>query len=487
VAKADIEGAAVAQKLNEAYAAQIQLSDDQLKKDLSTSYKFKRISFRLSKDFKPLNISEIVEAKRQKLTEAQKVLNEIKGGLSFEAAMEKYSDDPAPASGKKKGDSTVDLQLSVLTFDPDYAPLATLKAGDLSPVIYHSIQQEVLIFKLIAIEQKPQPNFEKDKANLMKNRLTQLANAKLIEDAKKLTQEDAIKWQSDGFKVLYHWYKAFTDNDNLKDSSKRLAELEKIAGEAKKAVDNPDSLGERPAGLAFFASIDPVYRAADEAKKAKLAADWADAAARVLENTESTDLRLELAKVYLSQKKLNEAKGQLISAASGLVGTSEDAFKHYNEIQVLRAKFIAAGIKKEDLSGIDDSQLQWSTDAVESLKGEAEGNTDYSDQTGKPKYSEINKGLEKLKAMNLIKPADVKAIEEFQAKWRTEKVKYDDELAKEEKKRRDEAQKAIEEQKKKAAEDKKKGSATTKPNSASPSSSSITKPPSLGDAGKKGG
>ncbi|MBN8689278.1 MAG: hypothetical protein J0L72_00655 [Armatimonadetes bacterium] len=86
---------------------------------------------------------------QDRMAEAQKVYDEIKSGkITFEAAMDKYSDNPAE-KGKAKRDKVDILAYQFLLIDKDYGPVKDLKPGQMSnvikgadgPIIYKYIEE----------------------------------------------------------------------------------------------------------------------------------------------------------------------------------------------------------------------------------------------------------------------------------------------------------------------------------------------------------
>ena len=133
-------------------------------------------------------------------------------------------------------------------------------------------------------------------------------------------------------------------------------------------------------------------------------------------------------------------------AAQGNAGYSDEGIRRYKEIEGLRAQLASAGEKPKELA---EALTQWKIEAFESLKSQAELNEDYS-ETGRATYSDVNKKLAQLRGAGVINAAQVAEIEKFQSRWRTEKVKADEEMARERKQAAEDAKKAAEEAKKNA-------------------------------------
>lgn len=461
-ARAQLESGTVGAILIDAVGSTIQLPDEQLKKDLETVVT-KRVAFDSTK-----NPSVDLVAK------ANKVLSEIKGGLSFEAAMNRYSDDPPPAAGKPKSESTVNLTRGNLSYDDAYEPLRGLKPGDVSPVVL--LNTGPAIFKIIKFDSKLPADFETTKAERKKTRIREMAIKQIQRDIEELVKPEKLKWQSEGFKVLYEWHQKHHEPELVKDQAKMSTAMKEIAEKAKSAMEGADSWGMRPARLTWFVALNDVYKHAGESEKAKLRDEWLDAAQAALQDSENVDLRIEITRTFLAAKNLEKAVENLSAAAQANSGTSEQALKRHQDIVALEAKLQSAGVKKEDLEPVTSALSDWKMAAFEELRGQAELNTDYGD-AGRQTFADVNKKVEAFRSAGIISPAQVSEIEKLQEKWKSDKAKEDELAAQEAKKQKEEAKKAEEEAKKQAG---KPSSGTTGPPKA-PSSSD------LGGAAKSGG
>jgi hypothetical protein len=434
-ARAELEANSLTAVLNEGVASKTSLSDEQLKKDLETVVT-KRIAF---DPFKSPDEDIMAKAKR--------VLEEISSGrISFEAAMNRYSDDPAPAPGKPKSESTTNLERGTLSYDDAYEPLRTMKPGEVSPVI--SLPTGPAIFKVIRVDTKLPADFETTKDERRKTRMQQMAVKQVNDDVKQLI-ETSTTWQSAGFRALHEWYRTQQDPDLNRDKAKLAARLGEIAQTAKKALEDGDGTGNRAANLAYFVTTDKLYDEASGAKKSELRPSWIEAATNVLQDLENVDLRVELARTLLEAKDMEKAADMLALASQYNTGISEGALKRFKEVDALIAKAATAGAKSEQLQAAREAQTQWKTEAYETLKSQSELNEDYT-ESGRQQWAEINKRLEAFRSAGILSAPQVQEIEGFQKRWVTEKAKADEEIAKERKAAEEEAKKEAEEAKRKA-------------------------------------
>ncbi len=411
--------------LRAAIAKSIRPSDDDLKKGFQT-WVTKRVHLDFSKhqgeDLRP---------------KMDRIHAEIKAGLPFEQAMEKYSDDPKP-QGKRKSEATVNLAWSTLTFDDSFEPIRTMKAGELSPVIWTSTGPAV--FKVQKIEMMLPGDFEKNKQQYRETRVQELTFMELQGKMKGQRFSDRLIWESAGFRALYNWFIALTEPANATDKAKMAAAMEKIVDGAEAAAQSGgDPAGSRPAALAAFVAIEALYRDASKEKQASLAEKRIELATNVLEFTESVPLRLELVRMRITLKDHSGAGDSLLAAAQANQSPTTIGEGHYRAIAALRDKLVALpGLTPDRASGLKKELERWRADAGDALVAQAEGNQDYS-AGGQSLYNDINSRIPVLQAMNALSAEQTKRIDGFLKAWREEKHKYDREV--EDQKKRDEADK----------------------------------------------
>jgi hypothetical protein len=438
----DLEAIVMGQKLVEAVSASVQLSEEDLKKDYEVIVT-KRIAFPTSPGGPTPSLIDYYEKEAAAVRKANGVLAEIRSGLSFEAAMNRYSEDPAP-QGKSKSEATVNLERHVIEYDPTYDALQGLKPGEVSPVVRNPAGMFVGIFKIVRVD-PPAKEFEQNKAEYRKNRIREIAIRQIADETKKLVE--SAQWKSPGFEALYAWHKAANDLELLASSGKLRARLLEVAEQAKQALEAADPAGARPASMALFVALDQAQELSSPEQKQALAEQWLDAAGIVLEVTESAELRVRMARRLLDKNETEQALDALVQASQANAGYSDDAFARFQEIEVLRARLSGGGRDPEKLSQLAESQKQWKEDAYEALKGEAELNEDYS-EAGRDRYADIKRRLSIYLAEGIVTAEQAKEIEAFQSRWVTEKAKFDQEMAVERKKQEEEAKKAAEEAKK---------------------------------------
>lgn len=319
------------------YEAQTNVTDDDLKASYST-VSVQRISF----DGKTGSDGQAL---------AQKVLADIKGGMSFEDAIKKYS--TAKAQAGKSITDPIDISAQIAQFLPEYKPLFKLKQGEVSDPI--DMNTGTSIFKVVKITQTLPPNFEKNKDQLRKDFQKQTASTTMMEDLDKFKKANPPKWFSPAYQAIYDYSSTIQDPSLAPD--KRDAKLNEIEAEAKNALKGSDG---RVAALAFYAANTTLYQSATPDKKKAMVPDRIAALTAVLQGSESPTLRLELADLYLGTNDSKDAADQIKAAALALTGTSVEDQKNYEGLLAKLDKMKAAKqISDQDAKTVQDTLDHW--------------------------------------------------------------------------------------------------------------------------------
>jgi sortase (surface protein transpeptidase) len=404
--RSEVLGSSANSLAMDAIQSSLNVSDDELRHS-TDSYVTRRIFINGDKH-KGQDIRKIAEG----------ILAEIKGGkLTFEQAMDKYTEDAVPA-GKKAHENTFIADMKTIKVSADFQPLEHLKAGDISDVL-NVAPNGVAIYHVDKIQESPPTDFEKNKAQLRKEYLTTLAASTLQADLAKLKKDNAVKWESSGNKALYDWYQMDSSPDFKKlppaEQKKREQDMLKGALEAAKA----DGVGGDKEGyLAAYASFDGIWsKATAEEKKALL------------------DQRVELLKDFLMAQENSAARLELADLAA----------------------------QKKD-----------GTLAFESLRQAAELNAGTFDASGQRHFGDLIAKLDKFKSEGALKGDQVQQIQKLLDDWKKEKLIFEEEQAKQKKQEDEERKKAEEAMKKQKA-----ASAAAKPTSPVPGAATgaVGKPP----------
>lgn len=473
-----IDFSILSEKLLEAYKKEVKVTDDDLKKGFDT-YQFKRVHAEIidMKTGQPLTPEEQDE-KRKKI---EKALAEIKGGLAFEEAMRRYSEDPLPKGKTDKGEQTVDLAYSNLTFDASYGPLLKMKVGDVSPVIMTSTGPA--IFKLYKISPKVPADFEKIKESVREGRIREVATRKLYDDS--VEQMKKVVYESPLFKALVDWSESMSKPEYLADPAAKK-KLVQAAFDSIKDMGTDKKMEPRYLTLTLHGMFEDLWplMSAEEQKAAET--QRIEYFAQALEITPSVAGFRDLAKLRLSMGDVAGAGEALKRSIDTNAGVSPRAIELYKSQATLKDQLKAKGLAAEQLQLLEDGLTawkksvfeevklaaesnadytelgeeaynavkkriaeyeksglisaaqaaearqaaeKWKTGIFDGLKQQAEANLDYSD-AGQRTFIELNARIDRYAKAGYITPAQQKQLQAIQAKWRAEKKKYDEEMAK---------------------------------------------------------
>lgn len=314
--------------------------------------------------FKRIFIPSPAAGKDDSAEQAAAALKAIKGGLSFEAAMDRYSKDPAP-TGKRVSDSTSTMAASQLAGDPNLAALLKMKAGAISDVI--SVPGGVAIYKIDSVKSAVPSDFEQKKDNYRKTFVQAIARGKVQAEVADALKDPKITWTNTGYQAVYDYQKAVSSHVSAAEQKKLM---ESVVTEAKAAQEA--GYDDRPAALAKYAASTFLYTAADPAEKAKMKQDRVDVLNELLKYTESTDVRLELSDLYVDLKDPAQAVSNLLMAAQTNSDIDAVGQSNYNAINARIEKLKKAGVlKPDDEKKIEAEQKRWLADRTDRDKAVA--------------------------------------------------------------------------------------------------------------------
>ncbi len=328
---------AVPMIVEQAFVKKAAVSDDQLKANYDT-YTVKRIFISAKSN---ANVDEAIG----------KVEADLKGGMSFENAMDKYSNDPRPP-GKKVSDSSTTIPAQFIQFEPGYEVLKGQKAGFVSAPL--SIPGGKAILKITQVSENLPKDFATNIAKYRTDAAKSQGDADLQKQLQQVIASPDTKWNIQGYKALYDVNKAILGG-TMPPSPKALQAL---VDEAKAAQTGGGS-GESAANDAYFLAADALYNSPG-ADKAKLADLRIDAIKAALQSNEDFDLRMELVDLYVKKKDGLDAIDQLTAAATA--NTSYDVLgqRHFGDLSAKRAELIKDGLAKEaDFKNLDAAQTSW--------------------------------------------------------------------------------------------------------------------------------
>lgn len=239
---------------------------------------------------------------------AQEALAAIQGGLSFEQAMDRYSND-LPQGSEKVSQNTTPLSGSTVLADPQLRPIADLKPGQVSGVL--DTPEGKIIVKLISRKSELPKDFEKNKATYRSQLVDQYAGQAIEAELRKLRQDpNLVKWEAPGYRAIYEFGRA-SEGAVGTDSEAKMRQVYELATQA---VQKNQGYDARAAALARFASLDTLYNAA-AANREALRDERIASIQSLLETGEFTDLRLQLVDLYVQANRKDEAFNELLTAA----------------------------------------------------------------------------------------------------------------------------------------------------------------------------
>lgn len=302
---------------------------------------------------------------------ADGILKEIKGGLSFADAMDKYTDDP-PGQGKKKHDNEFQVDGKTAGLNAAYEPITKLKAGEIGGP-YTLGDGGVSIVQFGSKTSQPPADFDKKKDEYRKNYQRDRAARVLQDGLEALRKENLIKWSSPAYQTLYDLTNFQTDPDAMKlDPKGKRAKLDEFMKRAADAKSDP--LGSRAVPLIMFSAFSQIWSAATDAEKTELTPKRIEVLQEVLATTESSELRLELADLLGVKKDgVGVAENLRFAATSIASDFGANGQRVFGDIQARLKKFKDAGIidakQEKDVRDVLD---QWKKDKAEMDRMERE-------------------------------------------------------------------------------------------------------------------
>ncbi len=346
-----IEAKAINLPLMDAVQKETKLSDEDLKKS-----------------YDQFQVKRIMLIKGDPLATAKKIEAELKGGLTFEKAMDRYSETPAEPN-KKVSDKVDPWPRTSLQAWDVLRPLEKLKVGEVSAPI--TVGDTVSLFKLVGIKSELPKDFEAKKEEKRKEQIATVAAGKLQSDLMAAQKVVKIDWRLPVYEMLYEYGRLGTETMNP-DERSQLAR--KIMDESLKAVTEGDAAQAKLASLLALITFEDVYSKASPAEKTKLDEKKIEIYEAYLLDNEDPDMRLEIVRVYQSQKRGQEFADQLTAAANGnLGGTDAKAQSIYAEInKLIREGEESKLLTPDQVKPLKDIQQQWVVQKAEQDKWDAE-------------------------------------------------------------------------------------------------------------------
>jgi hypothetical protein len=338
------------------YRQKVQVTDDEVKSQNDLW------------DFKRIFVANDKAGTGGAVAKANQILTEIKGGITFEKAMERYSNDP-PSPGKKIGDSLSSLSALSLRTDPSLQPLLQLKPGQTSEAI--SLVEGAAIYKLVAVKPNPIKDFEKKRAEERSRYIDSIAGGQFSKEFEEYKKTAKVDWKDKGFELLSEYGKlGFSQT-----GGDRPTKLKDIVERAKKVLEDSSQVAAgRSATLAYFAAFNEIYTSAPKEEQAKMLDERVQVYERILANSENVNLRLDLVEM-MKTKKNNEAVFQNLYQAAMANSYNMEAMGKSNH-DLIEAEFSKAKVEKlfsaEQVKQLQDAQAEWRRNKADRDKAEAE-------------------------------------------------------------------------------------------------------------------
>lgn len=356
-------------KLMEKYAREAKLSDDDSKRVYDT-----------------LKVKQIICGDPKKAGEA---LAAIKGGMSFDDAIDKFSDIPAQ-EGKKKSDESHDVNYSSIIGNPDLGMLKNLKEGDNSNVIPISGAQ--VIFKIVKIIPADSKMPDKEKGARLRAATGPIAIKKLEQQSDALIEK--FKGLDDpGFDSLFQWMRPLpkkSEADYMTMARQLVEQPAKAEGDASASAN----------AAARYMALETIWNKLKPEEQTKLLPNRAEIITNMSKISDSAELEVQLADalIGLKDKKVGEVILSATRANSGAIDAT--GRKVYGELEIAMNKAKAAGLVNEAMTTqFTALQKQW----MDSVQAKAEADRkealerQKAEEEQKKQEAEAKKKLEEAK------------------------------------------------------------------------------------------
>lgn len=253
------------------------------------------------------------------------IKKEIAGGMTFEAAMDKYSDeaesiDPKDAKKKRpKHENVFQLDGTTAQINDSYAPVATLKPGQISEPL--GFPNSVELYRLDSVTSSAPADFKAKFSEYRQQFIEPRAVTKMQDGITKLkSDKSVINWKSEGYHVLYDKQLFNTDPKNFTaDPTARRATLQGILDRAQKAMEDP--IGGRVATLVTYTAMEEIYNATEPKDRAPLEARRDEVLAKLAETLADPDISMKLVGTYGSRKDKEKLLGAIDKTVDNLMAT----------------------------------------------------------------------------------------------------------------------------------------------------------------------
>ncbi|MCH8978087.1 MAG: hypothetical protein IH945_02450 [Armatimonadetes bacterium] len=297
-----------------------------------------------------ISFDDLEMSLEQRRAEAEKAMEELDGGASFDAVMRKYMEIPVT--------EPVEYSRRVIDGDEQLEPLNGLELGQNDRILLN-FGTVPTIYRLAEVKSDLPEDFDANMdsySDQLRAEKSGLALEQAIMDG---IASAEIKWSSPGYEAIYNLSTAPRNPD--------LSE-EEVEAYVKQVIDttfarNEDPGGPNPAVLARYVAMEQLLDRLSEDERKEMLKARVEVILEVLIVMESVSLRLTLVDLYGEQELREDQAAALLMAAErngGIDLHNQNYFNQINEKLALMeaADQIDSGIAAE----ISVAQLRWSED-----------------------------------------------------------------------------------------------------------------------------
>ncbi|MFN7172578.1 MAG: SurA N-terminal domain-containing protein [Fimbriimonadaceae bacterium] len=352
VMRPQLEAFAANEGLKAKYEAQVQLSDEELRRYFET--------IEAEKFAVDPSLSEEEQRK-----EAERIAAEINAGLDYYAAAKKYSKETV-MEGQEPGQNPVEYTFAQIRGDSDLSPLVATRQ-DMAVAIKTPTGFEVVRVKSIRTE-VPE-DFTERISEFRRQFTEEEAQARLANDVRRITESNQVSWQSPGWKLL--WEVGRLQMQGPSDFTQAEAMYRPLIAEAQEIMDS-DPLGSRAAALAQLGAITALSRLAEPGQQAQFRQEKIQALEALLRYSDSLTARIELARELMQARRGADAAQMLIIASrQNLPGAAGK--RTFDEINSMAEELEQQKlISQDELGAIRKAQDEFRRLTAEQEKFEAE-------------------------------------------------------------------------------------------------------------------
>lgn len=281
---------------------------------------------------------------------AEAILKEIKGGLSFDAAMDKYLPMPKGKDAKKPSQQpTFDIRRTFLENSPYIKPLENLNPGQVSDVLI--LPESASIYKLVDKKIELPKDFAKQLPALKDQQAMADASQAMEADIKKLDSPENVTWVNEGYHVLSDYF--MLKKNPAPDQTKKIKD---IFDRAMKLLNDPLA-SDVASGTAYlaFQDIESTLPADVRAK------DAIEVLAAFTRSYPAIPQEIDLAEAYIKAGDAPNATDTLKNVSdSNSIHTDAEGKGNWTRIlAALKAAETKQLIKPKDAKTIRDTYAEW--------------------------------------------------------------------------------------------------------------------------------